>query len=125
MNNDIYRPKPITDQLLNGYKLVAVLSTTVIPQDGLYRITRLLPKDLPPLKKIQHYIGHPATKGIVEEMGAIAAPTNIFKGLQPGECAVCFPISGHLSDRYRNGYTLPHRFVTIRDLSPKLLKRLE
>ena len=51
--------------------IVAVLSTTILPLDGkeVYRAQEALD-----IKGVPHYIGHPATKEIVEGMGANPGP---------------------------------------------------
>lgn len=40
--------------------IVAVLSTTVLPLDGVYKVFRV--HEAPDIKGVPHYIGHPATK---------------------------------------------------------------
>ncbi|MDD5487229.1 MAG: hypothetical protein PHW65_06725, partial [Dehalococcoidales bacterium] len=69
-------------------KFAAVLSTTVLPLDGIYKV-ETTQEDID-LTGVPHYIGHPDTKAIVESLGAVQAESRLFSGLQPGEKAVCF-----------------------------------
>lgn len=101
----------------------AVLSTTVLPLDGVYQVRTL--EYLPDINGVPHYIGHPATKAIVEQLGAIEAPSKLFQGLEVGEAAVCFAIKQGRSNRKDEGFTTPHQEVTIDDLSIREIIRLE
>lgn len=98
----------------------AVLSTTVLPLDGTYRIESI---DNIEISGVPHYIGHPATKEIVEKLGAIQAPSKLFEGLQVGEVAVCFAIKQGLSTRATLGYT-EHQDVTLDTLSIRVITRM-
>lgn len=104
---------------------VAVLSTTVLPLDGTYRVETLPPGDIPSLVGVPHYIGHPDTKAIVEELGAVPAQTKLFPGLAVGEQAICFPIAQGKSTRAENGFTSPHQNVSLQDLQVRVITRLE
>lgn len=106
-------------------KYVAILSTTVLPVDGVYRVETLPPGEIPDLTGVPHYIGHPATKEIVEGMGAVHATTKLFPGLAVGEAAVCFPITQGKSSRATEGFTTPHQEVTLEDLQIRIITRLE
>lgn len=106
-------------------EFVAVLSTTVLPIDGVYRVHTLPKGDLPNIKGVPHYIGHPATKAIVESLGAVEASTKLFPGLQPGEQAICFPIAQGKSTRAQDGFTSPHQDVRLEDLQIRVITRLE
>ncbi|MGQ9825619.1 MAG: hypothetical protein ACUVSK_11660 [Desulfotomaculales bacterium] len=103
---------------------VAVLSTTVLPKDGVYRVETLPPGQVPDIKGVPHYIGHPATKEIVESLGAVPAPTKLFEGLEPGESAVCFLIAQGKSMRAVEGFTSPHQDVAFEDLQVRIIIRL-
>lgn len=102
----------------------AVLSTTVLPLDGMYEVKTIPIKDMPSLKGVPHYVGHPDTKTIVESFGAVQAPTKLFEGLQPGETAVCFPIQQGKSSRAVNGFTV-HQEVSLEDLSVRIITRID
>lgn len=106
-------------------KIIAVLSTTVLPLDGDYKIITL-PDDLVTglsLDGIPHYVGHPSTRDVVENFGAIKASTNLFAGLRPGESALCFAIKQGQSSRAKDGFTV-HQSVTLNDLTVRVITRL-
>lgn len=105
-------------------KFIAVLSTTVLPVDGTYRVETLPPGQIPSLVGVPHYIGHPDTKTIVEGLGAVQAPTKLFSGLQPGEKALCLPIQQGKSLRIIDGFTT-HQEVSLSDLQIRVITRLE
>ena len=106
------------------YDVVAVLTTTVLPIDGIYRVETV--DDVPIIQKgTPHYIGHPATAGIVEKMlGATRAPSNLFLGLLPGESALVVSIKQGRSSRKTEGKTVDQD-VTIDDLSFRILSRID
>jgi len=102
----------------------AILSTTVLPLDGVYRVTTLSEGERVDIEGVPHYIGHPATREIVESLGAIKAESNLFTGLMPGEIAVCFPIAQGKSSRASEGKTIDQD-VTWDDLVVRIIERLE
>lgn len=104
--------------------IITVLSTTVLPVDGIYSVETLPTGIIPSLVGIDHYIGHPDTKAIVEELGAVPAPDKLFKGLNVGECALCFPITQGKSTRATDGFTSPHQNVKLKDLTVRIITRL-
>ena len=106
--------------------LMAILSTTVLPADGTYRV-ETMPGFMPgkDLVGVPHYIGHPDTKNIVESMGAVTAPTKLFPGLREGESALCFAIAQGKSTRAIDGFTSPHQSVSLDDLQVRLITRLK
>ncbi|NQS75199.1 MAG: hypothetical protein HQP61_01970 [Peptococcaceae bacterium] len=108
---------------MKNMKIKAVLSTTVLPVDGAYEVRAL--SECPDVTGVEHYIGHPDTKTIVEELGAIQAPSKLFFGLNPGESAICFAIRQGRSDRKEQGYTSPHQAVTMDDLSVRIITRID
>lgn len=106
------------------FSIVAVTSTTILPMDGLYNVRRVdinttLSGDGPdevrdrlnnpsiPIKALiagtPHYVGHPATKDIIEGMGAVPAASRLFAGLNPGEAMLCCAIKQGMSDRSQGG----------------------
>ena len=101
---------------------VAVLSTTVLPLDGTYKVDTL-PR-CPDLTGVPHYVGHPDTRDIVQALGAVPAPSKLFAGLQPGQRAICFPIQQGKSNRLENGFTCPHQTVQLQDLQVRVITRL-
>jgi len=105
-------------------KIKAILSTTVLPIDGTYKVeTTEFKTEL--FAGIQHFIGHPDTKEIVESFGAVQAESKLFEGLQVGESAVCVPIQQGKSTRAEQGFTTPHQNVTTDILSVRIITRLE
>jgi len=106
-------------------KFTAILSTTVLPLDGTYSVQTLPAGDIPDITGIPHYIGHPDTKNIIESLGAIAAPTKLFIGLQQKEQAICFPIMQGKSSRKEDGFTSPHQTVDLSMLSIRIVTRLD
>ena len=108
----------------------AILTTTVLPIDGAYKVRTLEDKEresvLLRLNGVAHYISHPDTKVIVEKLGATKAESNLFIGLAVGESALCLPIKQGLSDRTRNGFSSPHQAVEeLGMLSVRLITRVE
>lgn len=101
---------------------VAVLSTTVLPLDGTYRVETI--QGSPDIAGVPHYIGHPDTRNLVESLGAVQAETKLFSGLQSGEQAVCFPIQQGKSSRASEGFTSPHQSVSLSDLSVRVITRI-
>lgn len=111
-------------------KIVAILSTTVLPLDGTYTVTTLKGKErekvLSSLSGVPHYVGHPDTKAIVEALGATIAPSKLFKGLEIGESAICFPIKQGLSMRASEGFTSPHQAISeIETLDVRIIARID
>lgn len=110
-------------------KIKAILSTTVLPVDGTYAVGTLEGEQkervLSALEGVPHYIGHPATKEIVEQFGAIPASSKLFEGLEGGEFAVCFSIKQGRSNRKTDGFTSPHQEVTMDDLDVRIIQRLD
>jgi hypothetical protein len=104
-------------------KFAAILSTTVLPLDGVYKVETA--QEIPNLTGVPHYIGHPDTKAIVESLGAVPAESKLFAGLQPGEKAACFPIQQGKSTRAVEGFTSPHQNVSMDDLQVRVIERLE
>lgn len=109
---------------VSSMKLVAVLSTTVLPLDGVYQVETLPKGELPNITDIPHFIGHPDTKQIVEALGSVPASTKLFVGLNSGEQAVAFPIQQGKSTRATEGFTSPHQEVSIDDLQVRVITRL-
>lgn len=105
-------------------KPVAILSTTILPLDGTYLVETVEP-DSVDIAGVPHYIGHPATKSIVERLGAVPAPSKLFGGLKPREYAVCFSIKQGRSNRAKDGFTNPHQDVTLDDLVCRVVQRVD
>ena len=102
-------------------KYVAVLSSTVLPIDGNYSVKAV---EVATIQGVPHYVGHPATKQIIEALGAVEAPTKLFEGLQVGESAICFSIKQGMSSRKDLGHTV-HQEVTPDALVMREITRLD
>jgi hypothetical protein len=111
-------------ETLDIVEIVAILSTTVLPLDGTYKITTIDPGSVN-VTGVPHYIWHPDTKAIVEAMGAIPAETKLFSGLQSGQSAFCFSIAQGKSTRVVDGFTTPHQTVTAADLTCRIITRVD
>ena len=103
-------------------KLVAVLSTTILPEDGTYTV-KTVDLSSVDINGVPHFIGHPSTKEIVEKLGAIPAESKLFPGLKPNESAVCFAIKQGMSSRAEIGKTVDQE-VTPDMLSVRIISRL-
>lgn len=101
----------------------AILSTTVLPLDGVYKVETL--SGCPDIKGVPHYVGHPDTKQLIEEFGAVQAASKLFPGLMPGEQAICFPIQQGKSSRANDGFSSPHQKVSMGDLDVRVITRIE
>lgn len=102
----------------------AVLSTTVLPIDGTYRIETVDVSSVD-LAGVPHYIGHPDTKVLAEELGAVQAESKLFAGLLVGEQAVCLPIKQGQSNRVFDGHSAPHQNVSIENIDIWVITRIE
>jgi len=105
-------------------QIKAILSTTVLPIDGTYKVETVGEFKTELFAGIQHFVGHPDTKEIVESFGAIQAESKLFAGLQVGESAVCVPIQQGKSTRSEQGFTTPHQNVTTDVLEVRIITRL-
>lgn len=103
--------------------IVAVLSTSVMPKDGIYSI-HTISKNKVDLHGLPHYVGHPCTKKIIEDMGAVPAPTTTFHGLEAGEEAICVPIK-HRKNKREHKFTKANQIVSLKDLCFRILKRIK
>ena len=101
-------------------KYVAVLSTTVLPLDGNYSVKAV---EVASIHGVPHYIGHPATKMLIEALGAVEAPSKLFDGLQVGDTAICFSIKQGMSSRKELGHTV-HQEVNADALVMREITRL-
>jgi hypothetical protein len=107
--------------------ITAILSTTVLPMDGNYTVRTLTDAEVSDLNLagITHYIGHPATKSIVENMGAIPAPSKLFEGIQAGQTCLAVSIKQGMSTRATLGHTEAHQEVTPDMLQFRLITRAD
>ena len=101
----------------------AILSTTVLVQDGNYSVYTLTDAEIENLNLsgIPHFVGHPATKEILDGLGAVHTP-GLFTGLEPGETMLAVSIKQGLSSRGEVGHTV-HQNVTKNMLSFRVVQR--
>lgn len=131
--------------------VVAILSTTILPLDGMYAVVSeeaiglltegvhvspalatqadlAVPYDLPSVVVkwggTPHYVGHPATAALIEKRGAVKAATNLFPGLEIGQAALCVAIKQGRSTRATKGHTEAHQEVTWDDLTIRVIQRV-
>lgn len=98
--------------------VVAILSSTVLT-GGVFVCENIpFPQEL---GRIPHYVGHPATKGLVEALGAVPAPTKLFGGLAVGESYLAIPLA--VNPR-AEGYTADTAVNDVSQLQAKLVTRL-
>lgn len=107
---------------------VGVLSTTVLPIDGTYRVVTLTgdarAAALASLAGVPHYIGHPDTKALVEALGAVPAPSKLFVGQAVGEVVLCVPIRQGMSTRAQQGFTAHQAIGELAMLDVRLVERI-
>ena len=101
----------------------AILSTTVLPQDGNYSVYTLTDAQIEKLNltDIPHFVGHPATKEILDGLRAVYTP-GLFTGLEPGEIMLAVSIKQGLTSRGEVGHTV-HQNVTKNMLSFRVVQR--
>lgn len=106
----------------------AILSTTVLPLDGTYRVTTLTDvarsAALASLAGVPHYVGHPDTKSLLEALGAAQAPSKLFPGQQIGDVVLCVPIRQGMSSRAAEGFTVHQAVAELETLDVKTVERL-
>lgn len=97
---------------------VAVLSTTVLT-DGTFTCETIpFPQEL---SGIPHYVGHPDTKALVEALGAVKAPTNLFEGLEVGESYLAVPLA---NNQRADGWTVHQAVAGLHQLKAKVVTRI-
>lgn len=123
----IKEAKGVADLLMPSVNdnIVAILSTTILPIDGTYQVETITGDKMPDITGIKHYVGHPDTKQIIEQLGAVPANTKLFEGLAVGESAVCFPIQQGKSSRAEKGFTEVHENVSLEDLDVRIITRIQ
>jgi hypothetical protein len=101
---------------------VAILSTTLISfDDGNYNYKKLTSPLYPyELDRIPHYVGHPATKYILDSLGAIYVPGG-FTGLKVGES---FYVAQLKDGRKGAAFTVDQPNVTPDDIKWGIVTRL-
>lgn len=99
--------------------LVAVLSSTVINVSGNYDVE--VGVDMPDIKGLTHFVGHPDTRKVIESLGAVyAGAGELFKGLEVGESFIAVPLAN--PDR-SSGWTVDQALKSVNDLRVTLITR--
>lgn len=105
--------------------IVAVLSSAVMPTDGVYEI-KTLPSHLAVnFIGVPHYIGHTYTRKIVERLGAVRSIKSAFRGLKVGESALCVPINHAFQNRRKHQFTKADQKVSLKNLNFRILTRIK
>ena len=88
-------------------KLQAVLSTTVLPLDGVYQVETLPAGNLPDIVGVPHYIGHPDTLVIWWRPWVQSRPRPSY-----------FPVCNRGKERFVSPFSRGKAAVPPRDLQP-------
>lgn len=70
---------------MSSHNVVAILSTTLLQNEGTYQYEHCC--SLISLVGIPHFVGHPATRHILDAEGAVYTP-GLFAGMNVGESIV-------------------------------------
>lgn len=73
------------------------------------------------LAGIPHYVGHPATKALLEALGAVPAPTKIYGGPEVGQAYLAVPLA---QNPRTEGYTADTAVSDVSQLKAVLVTRL-
>lgn len=105
----------------------AILSSTVLTVDGLYKVETVdggaaLEILFEAAKGgVTHFVGHPATKVMLESVGFKQDSKKLFAGLQPGESFVAVP----LAVNPREGHVTSDQAITAwSDVTVKVVTRI-
>lgn len=99
-------------------ELTAILSSTVLTDGTFHCETVPFPKDL---AGVPHYVGHPATKALIEALGATPAPTKLFGGLDVGQSYLAVPLA---NNPRAGGYTADTAVSDVSQLTAKVVTRI-
>lgn len=106
-------------------KLVAILSSVVTTEDGVYRVKTKRFKEVKPLVRgLTHYIGHVSTRELLERLGAVRSSSPFFRGLRVGESALVVTLRRNTS-REVKGFTTGVFGVKPIDLRFRILTRVK
>lgn len=100
-------------------KPIAILSSTVLSLDGTYQYAALpsMPVDL--AAGIPHYVGHPATRYLLDQAGAVYTP-GYFAGLEVGQTYLVAQLK---DPRKGNAFTVDHPNIDPTDLKWGMVRR--
>ena len=111
--------KTATGVVMTNSNFVAIVSSTILT-DGEFRCETIpFPKDL---TGVPHYVGHPATKGLIEALGATQAATKFFGGLEIGESYLAVPLA---NNPRTEGYTIDLAISDVSELTAKKVTRIK
>jgi len=97
---------------------VAILSSTVLTDGTFTCQTVPFPASL---EGVPHYVGHPATKSLLEALGATPAPTKLFSGLEVGQVYLAVPLA---SNPRAEGWTADTAVADVSQLTAKVVTRI-
>ncbi len=95
-----------------------ILSSTVLTEGTFTCKNVPFPADL---TGIPHYVGHPATKALLDALGAEKSPESLFGGLEVGESYLAVPLA---TSPRADGWTKDTAIDDITALQAKLITRI-
>ena len=98
--------------------IVAILSSTVLT-DGTFECQTIqFPTDL---AGVPHFVGHPATKSLLETLGAVQSGQRLFGGLNVGESFLAVPLA---HNERPEGMTVDTAIEDVSQLTAKIVRRV-
>ena len=106
-------------------KLVAILSSVVATEDGVYKVrTKRFEEVRSLVHGLTHYVGHVSTRELLERLGAVRSSSPFFRGLRVGESALVVTLKRN-SAREVKGFTTGVFGVKPEDLRFRILTRVK
>jgi len=106
--------------------LVAILSTIIMPSDGIYSVETLPVGKMPDILGVPHYVEKSSDiRIIIERLGARPALRRHFVGLKLNETALCFFVAHRTSKRTNNDWVSPNLKINEDDLAVKIITRIK
>jgi hypothetical protein len=102
-----------------GFGVVAILSSTVLSREGTYQYVTF--ESMPCIAGLRHYVGHPATKHILDSAGAVHT-LGYFAGLEVGQAYLTCQLR---DPRKGMSFTQDKPNVDMLDLKFGYVKRIE
>jgi hypothetical protein len=103
----------------NPLNLVAVLSSTVLGIDGVYRRQEV---NFPNIEGVVHFVGHPNTKALIEGLGAVPSTEKLFSGLEVGQAFLAVPLAQNPREE---GWTKDTAVLSVTELKAVVITRVE
>lgn len=112
------------EEIEAGVQYDVIMSTTILPVDGTY-IRREIPMTnaLMNMNGKQHYVGHPATKQLLEDQGAIYIPGKLER-LTVGQKALCVPLASSPRETGQRGNVFDIEISDFTALKAILIERI-